>query len=365
MFTEHDLNELVKFRTSDPVISLYLNTEPSGGNADTYKLRMRSMIKDVGLVEDALAIERYFDHEYDWSGRSVAVFSCYPQNFFKTYPLALPVPNKVRVNDRPGVKPLASLLDIYGGYGIALVDKQNLKMFTFNLGVLKEHDGFIGEEVKRTKRGGASTFPGRRGGLSDITGYSEEMIDKNIKEAAEFAARFFEENHVRRIIIGGTDKNTAMFFENLPRHIQSLVMDTIPISLNISQIQLQEKMLEICKNFDDKKGKHTIRALITNASKGKEASLGLEDTLDAVNSARVQVLVVSHGFQEAGFRCPGCDFLSLNEGEKCIKCQKSLVSDKDVVELAVGNVLRLGGKVNVVDNDLLVERGKIGAMLRY
>ena len=212
MFTEHDLNELVKFKTSDPVISLYLNTEPTEGNADTYKLRMRSMIKDVGLIEDALTIERYFDHEYDWSGRSVAVFSCFPQNFFKTYPLALPVPNNVRVNDRPGVKPLASLLDVYGGYGIVLVDKQNLKLFTFNLGVIKEYKGFIGEEVKRTKRGGASTFPGRRGGLSDITGYSEEMIGKNIRESTEFATRFFEENYVRRIIIGGTEKNAAYVF---------------------------------------------------------------------------------------------------------------------------------------------------------
>jgi hypothetical protein len=72
-------------------LSVYLNTEPSAGNADAYKLRLRNMLKDYKLPEDVEAIERYFNQEYNWSGRSVAVFSCQPQGFFRAYPLAIPV----------------------------------------------------------------------------------------------------------------------------------------------------------------------------------------------------------------------------------------------------------------------------------
>ena len=76
MLSENDLRELLDFTTTDPVLSIYLNTDPSEGNADTHKLRLRSMIKDINLTKDVEAIERYFDHEYNWSGRGVAIFSC-------------------------------------------------------------------------------------------------------------------------------------------------------------------------------------------------------------------------------------------------------------------------------------------------
>jgi hypothetical protein len=60
MFTESDLRELVEFTAPDPVLSVYLNTEPSAGNADAYRLRLRNMLKDIKLPEDVEAIERYF-----------------------------------------------------------------------------------------------------------------------------------------------------------------------------------------------------------------------------------------------------------------------------------------------------------------
>ena len=76
MFTDNDLRELLEFKSPEPVLSLYLNTEPSEGNADAYKLRLRAMLKPLNLPQDVNTIERYFNTQYDWSGRAVAVFSC-------------------------------------------------------------------------------------------------------------------------------------------------------------------------------------------------------------------------------------------------------------------------------------------------
>ena len=72
MLTERNLRELLEFKPQHPVLSIYLNTEPSQGNADVYKLKLRSMLKDVALPEDVEAIETYFEHEYEGAGRSVA-----------------------------------------------------------------------------------------------------------------------------------------------------------------------------------------------------------------------------------------------------------------------------------------------------
>src|SRR5574338_1382465 len=114
MLSENDLRELLDFNTTAPVLSIYLNTDPTIGNADTHKRQLRSMIKEINLTDDVAAIEKFFSHEYNWSGRGVAVFSCSPENYFRAYPLAVPVRNLVHISDRPSVKPLANLLDNYG-----------------------------------------------------------------------------------------------------------------------------------------------------------------------------------------------------------------------------------------------------------
>src|SRR5512135_1579433 len=193
MLSENDLRELLDFTSDEPVLSVYLNTDPSEGNADTHIRRLRSMLKEINLTQEIQAIERFFETEYNWSGRGVAVFSCSPKNFFRAYPLAVPVRNLIHISDRPSVKPLAALLDNYGGYGVVLVDKQGARLFFFHRGELREQEGVLGETVKRAKHGvGASAVPGRRG--SNVASRSmDEVVDRNMKDSAAFAAHFFDE----------------------------------------------------------------------------------------------------------------------------------------------------------------------------
>ncbi len=124
MFAENDLRELLEFKATGPTLSVYLNMDPSEGNADAYRLRLRNMLKEVDLPKDVEAVENYFTTQYNWSGRSVAVFSCAADGFFRAYPFAIPVADMIQVGIRPSVKPLADLWDNYGGYGVVLVDKQ-------------------------------------------------------------------------------------------------------------------------------------------------------------------------------------------------------------------------------------------------
>ena len=134
MFSENDLQELLDFKTEHPVLSVYLNTDPSLGSADAYKPRLRSMLKDVELKDDVERVEQYVEYEFDWSGRGVAVFSCTAEKFFRVFSLAVPIRDRVRISERPHVKPLADILDFYGGYGVAVVDKIDARLFYFHLG---------------------------------------------------------------------------------------------------------------------------------------------------------------------------------------------------------------------------------------
>jgi peptide chain release factor subunit 1 len=366
MLNEKDLRELLEFSSPTPVLSIYLDTQPSEGNADAYKLRLRNMLKQVNLPQDISVIQHFFEHEFKPSGRGIAIFSCAAQNYFHYYPLAIPVVNFVSVSDRPTVKPLAHLLDSYGSYGVALVDKQGARLFYFNLGELREQEGVLGEAVHHTKRGGASAVPGRRGGTAGQTEYTEEVIDRNMKESADFAAHFFEENHVRRILIGGSDENVVLFRNSLPKAWQSLIMGTFPMSMTAGEGEILKQAMELGLKTEKQSEVKLVADLISADKKGTNAVLGMTRTLTAINQGRIQTLVISEGYRQPAYRCKGCGFLTLTPGQSCDACGGAFEKVEDGVELALGLTMRSGGAVEVVHKDSALQaEGNIGAFLRY
>jgi peptide chain release factor subunit 1 len=365
MLTENALQELLNVQSLHPVLSVYLNTDPAEGNVEFYKLQLRSMLKDVELKDDVFAVERYLDHEYDWSGRSLAVFSCAPDAIFKAFPLAVPIRSRVRISSQPHLKPLADILDAYGGYGVVLVDKLGARLFFFHLGELLEQEGTLGEDVRRTKRGG-STFPGRRGGVGGQTNYNEEVTERNMRDAVAFASNFFADKNVRRVLIGGTDDNVALFKSMLPKSWQSLVVGTFPMRMTASKNEVLERALQIGQEAEKAREASLVASVLSNAAKGRGGVVSLDSTLNALHDGRVQTLLIREGYRAPGFRCKGCGYLTAHEVETCPFCGNSFEGIPDAVEMAVHKVMKLGGEVEVLRDGQTIEKfGSIGALLRY
>jgi peptide chain release factor subunit 1 len=366
MLTESDLRELVNYSSPEPVLSLYLNTDPSEGNADAYRLRLRNMLKEVNLPKDTQEVERFFQHGYDWSGKSIAVFSCAPNKFFKAYPLAIPVRSRIRVSDHPHIKPLADLWDAFGGYGVVLVDKQGARLFYYHLGELQEQVSVEGAAVKRIKRGGASSITGQRGVIVGKTGFVDEVVDRNMRDTVELATRYFEEKHVRRVLIGGTDDNVTMFRNNLPKAWQSLVVGTFAMPKNASEHDVLAKALQVGLAAEQHREQRLIDAVITAAAKGTGGVVGIDDVLEAIRIHRVQTLLLNDGFFKTGYRCKKCGALRAVKTDTCIYCEGEIEQVLDVVDHAVKSVLQDGGDVEVIhDGPELEKAGKIAALLRF
>jgi peptide subunit release factor 1 (eRF1) len=366
MITDRDVQELLHYQPKYPVLSIYMNLDPTDGNADAHRLRLRSMLKEVTLSQDANAVLQFFDHQYDWSGRSVAVFSCAPDNFLKVFPLAVPVRSRLRVSDRPHLKPLADLLDSYGGYGVVLVDKQGARFFHFHLGELQEQDGVLGETVRHTKRGGGSQSPGRRGGVAGQTGYVEEVTERNMREAVESAIHFFAEKHVRRIVIGGTEDNVALFRSQLPKAWQSLVIGSFPISMLATHTEVLEHAMQIGEEAETRRETHLAKTVVTQSAKGRGGVVGLEATLNSVREGRIQTLLIRDGYRAPGNRCTSCGYISAQPIETCPFCGGKTEQIPDAVELAVRNIMQSGGEVEVLRAGQVVKGfDQIGAVLRY
>lgn len=366
MLNDANLQELLDFRSEHPVLSVYLNTNPTLGNADSYKLELRNLLKSTNLAEDAALIERYFEHSYDWSGRSVAVFSCSAGGFFRAYPLAIPVQSRVRINTSPHVKPLVNLLNFYGGYGVALVDKQGARLFYFHMGELREQEGVLGEDVHHTKRGGASSQPGVRGGGAGQTRHAESLVEQNMRDAAEFAARFFAENNVRRVVICGSDDNVNLFRGFLPKAWQSLVVGSFPISMTAAKEEVLARTMEIGRQAEYRIEENLVENVITSTAKKHGGVMHLDATLKAVHDGRVQTLVLREGLRAPGYQCKSCAYVTAQPLAICPFCSGVFDQIPDAIEMAIRTVLKQGGDIEMLQNQAAAERlGGVGAVLRY
>ncbi|MGA9350681.1 MAG: hypothetical protein WBW48_18010 [Anaerolineae bacterium] len=370
MFSEEDLQELVSFHSEEsPVLSLYLNVDPTKHPTDEYKLVLRGLLKEVtgqALRRDIAAVERYFDHEYDWQGKGVVMFSCLGQDFWRVYPLAVPVENHVYASERPYIKPLTDILDAYGRYGVVLVDQEGARLFLFRLGELQETSGTIGEEVKRTKHGRGSAA-GRRGGVGARARRKEEEIaQRNLREAAELTAKFCEGGRCSRIILGGTEQNVALFHEMLSKDLQDQVVGSFPAVMTALETEVLDRSLEIIAEVEREREKALVESAITAAAKGGAGVIGLADTLGAMHEGRVHILLVDEGYRAAGYRCQQCGYIAAQAKKECPFCGGMVKQIDDAVDLIVREVIDQGGRVEVVrDSPDLKKAGHIVALLRY
>ena len=365
MFSEKDLQALLDYSEEGQVLSLYLYTDSSKINPETAQLQLRNLLKSVDLPKDAQVVEDYVNLEYDWTGKGLVIFSNQDAGFFHAYPINLPVPNLIAIRKQPTIRPLAQLLDAFTGWGVVLVDKQGARLFSFNLGELEEVKGFVGDEVKQTKRGGGNAMPGRMGG-SGASGKVENTIDKNIKEVMDFTIEFFNKYHIRRIMIGGTEENISLFKDALPKSWQSLVVNVFPMSMTASLPEVLEQATEEALTAQEKHHTSLVDQAITQTAKGSTGVTGLIDTLNTIHDGRVRTLLVSMEFEQEGYRCGGCGYLTTQELEKCPFCGSGFQVIKNAVEMAVQEALTKNADVKIVQgNEVLQKAGHIAAILRY
>jgi peptide subunit release factor 1 (eRF1) len=158
----------------------------------------------------------------------------------------------------------------------------------------------------------------------------------------------------------------ALFRSHLPKAWQSLVIGTFAINMNASHVEVLDRAMQIGKQAEYRREAHLVDTIITNTAKGRGGSIGLEDTLGAIREGRVQSLVIQDGYRAPGYRCKSCGHISSLPMGACPFCEGETEQIPDAVEVAVRQVMRSGGEVEVLHNDPGIKGfDKIGALLRY
>jgi len=368
MLSQHDLQQLASYQGSN-VLSVYINVDPTRQTNDEYRLALRHLLKSVNgsaAPEDVAQIETYFDHEYDWSGRSVVLFSARKSDLWRAYPLPLPIANRIHVGHKPYLAPLMALWDTYGSYGVALIDRLGVKLMVYKMGELTSVEGTMGEEVRSVKAGRGSSVVGQRGGSEGHAARRvAEVIHRNVKESAAAAASVFSANQCRQILIGGADDVAKEFIGLLPAPWPDRVAGIFAAAIDIPDIDLRDITLSLLAGTAHRRERELADKVFTAAAKGANGVARLDDTLSAAHDGRIQTLLIAEGYDAPGYQCGGCGYLTAQKLAACPFCGGAFEPIPHAVEAMIEQVLTQGGDVRVINNHAPLNEAGVAALLRY
>jgi len=371
MFSKQELKELAAYRsTKSPILSVFLNVDSTQLTAEQYRLTLRGMLKSVAgkaKPADIEAVERYIELEYDRQGNGLAIFG--GEGFWRVYPLAIAIGDSVHVGSQPYIKPLADYADAYDRYGVALVDREGARLFMFNQGTLQEATGTLGEEIKSQIRGasgrggrsGAGPGHGRSSGLDSKI---DQITARNLRDVVGLTQEFYQAGQCERIILGGTHENRARFMSMLPKALQNKVIGDFSIDMYASELEVLERSMPIIQDSVAQR-KAALMQNLTTAARTGNGSLGLADTMVAIQEQRVQTLAVSEGFRASGYLCTHCGYLTLRKADQCSVCGGPARRLDDVVDYLIHRAIEMDAEVAFIHDDALEQAGSIGALWRF
>jgi len=359
VINENELQDLGSVTIKSPVLSLYLNTDLSQQSKEKCKLVLRDLLDRVGDAAplDASKVDKFFDLEYDWQARGVAIFSAVEQGFWRVYPLALPIESEAHTGGLY-LKPLAQLLDQYNRHGVVLVDREGARFFVIHMGQIDESSEWTGTDLKRHKQGGWAAARYQR--------HVDKQAEQNLKGAAEATVRFCEENGCDRIILGGSEETLPVFRGMLPKALQKRVVGSLGIDMAAPATEVMARSADLIAEQEPLAEQSLLEKLVTATAKGGGAVTGLADSFYAAHEGRVHTLVVERDFEADGYLCDGCNYISAEPIKTCPFCGGEPHLIHGAIDRVVQRVMEAGGKVKTMaPNETLAKMGHVGAILRY
>jgi peptide chain release factor subunit 1 len=289
--------------------------------------------------------------------RGLAFFACSAEGFFEVVESPRPVRSEVLLNQTPHVRQLQALLDEYERFAVVLVDRQRARLFRFELGELDEQTEVFDAVPRRRDHGGRSAM--------NIQRHTDELAHKHLKHAAEVTFEEVQGRRVDHLILGGPQELVSEFEALLHPYLRERVAARLCVMVTASPEEVRQAALGVECEVERRQEARLVSRLRDGVGSGSGGVAGLETTLRALVERRVDMLLVSDGFEAPGWRCPSCRFIAVM-GRGCPVCGASMELVDDVVEHAVEEALTNKTRVHIVrENADLDVLGRIGALLRF
>lgn len=304
-------------------------------------------------------LERFVDelvnqvvHE---DSRGVMVAASEPRGLFEEVLIDQPFEPAMFIDSRPRLYPLIEAFALEQPAFLVTVDATGATILEQRAGELVDEQD-VQRQVPHYHRAG---------------GWSQRRIQQRTKlhiqlvwqECVALLATLVRADGPGAVVLFGQDGNLRNFAKELPAWLRANVVAMLPSPRE------RREMLEVARGaLDEERVAReflTIHHILRQGLSERSGTVGVEDTLLAMNERRVKVLALTRRFDARGYRCSNCDALWATGGLGCVFCgaPTSLVSLREEL---VRRAVQQGADIVVTPeaSPLNTYRG-IGALLRH
>jgi len=375
MELSQELRTLANFSAGDAlVISIYLHTQwhdqHQQERVHTFLTRhlhqAQALMLDTDVARSSLA--RDVERVAQWGQRlldgsagrlmpGMALFACHAADVWVELSSPRPFEDAFVLDQRPALRQLARLDEDYHNALLVLVNSRAARVYEIVLG------GIVGE-VDFT-----NAFPGRhkQGGWAQMRyqRHVQEHMARHHIEVATHVSAYLTAHPQTALMLSGPHDVVSHFRSTLPASLQERILETLRLDMHANRRRLLDAAQEVLQEYEQAEEHEAVQRVLDRVGQNGLAVVGLQTTLDAVNTARVQQLVMQHSMMLTGWRCMRCDYLMAQVVLPCPQCGGE-VTTVDLGEAIVGAVFRTDGTVELVQPDArLTPYEGIGALVRY
>ena len=300
---------------------------------------------------------------YVTKGRALVIFSDSSCDFWWQRDLQVDLPTEGRWSQKPWMRPLLHVLEEHDVVGVVLIDKHRVRLLTIDASGLERHAEVVSDVPNKHATTGSDHIMSQGQMQSD----HDEHVKAHARRVADELNALVERLHLTHLVIGGPVEATTAFVGELPKRLQQMIVGTISVSLDTDDERLTATLRSLRQQAEHEDEARAVESLITAAMKGDRATLGLDDTLAAIQEQRVYRLVIARDFRVEGKECSSCHVLTVGGQERCRFCGGEFEPAPDLINRASHRVLEQAGRVQMVSGaaaDKLAGAG-IGAVLRF
>ena len=369
------LRQLAGFRAEKGcAISLFVDLDPSvSPTAADAQTRIHSLLDEgekrsdntnqtheqrLGLKADFARIREFFAEEFERDGtRGYAVFCAGLDNLWQTVALSESVPDEIKVSRDLYLAPLVPLVGRGDGAVVAVVSREQGRLYRLRAGRLDEVANLFEEQPRRHDQGGWSQ--------SRMQRHVDELARDHLKTVADELETQLRRLQYPRVVVICPEELKSDFADALAGDARGAVVGWTTAEAHANPTELLETALPVLETWREQQEADAVERWKEEAGRNGRAASGWEETLEAASDARVECLLFHEGVEHAAHLCPECGRVSI-AGGRCPLDGTETEERSEGLDLAVHQVLAHGGQVLALRHRRDLDPvGGIGALLRF
>jgi len=370
--------------TAHWVVSCYLKLEPRDRSRGKYTIKLKNRIRerlawldgmDVSRTEREVVgrdLDRVREFLEDPSnlptGRGVAVFACEPLDLFEAVPLPNVFRSRLAIDRSPLVRELAALDDEFGLVVCAAYGRTSARFFRVTAFGIEELSGIVTGETTRAGRfRGSRSLPGSGPASAGEHNYQRRIQEEKDRHYADIADRLFELSRgadVRGVVVAGNGSVAAELVPHLHPYVKQVLLGTARINpKSATHREVFDEVVAVRRAREREWEAAHVRELKESVGTGWAVN-GVEQTLKALWRGQVRTLLVDPTLSQSGYRCSDTGRLTLDRAS--CEAEGRVTELPDLVDEAIEETLRQGGRIDVVEDETARSQIKgLAALLRF